>query len=155
MDAHEHVLRLGKLLGNLQSLELSLRGELARRPGAAQVHAEPGVDVLALPLGAEVPESNITDYASLRQLLDLFNTEARARGAPVVDLHVVELRDALAHGRVYSKTQAYPLTLVKFDKPKGGRARVMYRALMDEGWFGQQMKMLVDAMQIIIPGFEP
>jgi len=149
MNGDEHIQRLGKVVGNLQSLEFGIRGVLANLPGARRVHSDHGVDVLAFPVGSELPESDLTDYASLGKLVEMFNREAALRGAKTIDARVVVLRDALAHGRTYAKEARFPLRLVKFDKPRNGKVRVTYSEVMDHAWFDRQRDLLNDCMDAV------
>jgi hypothetical protein len=151
MNGDEHVQRLGKVVGNLQSLEFALRGALANMHGSRKVHPDHGVDVLAFPVGSVVPESDLTDYASLGKLVEMFNLGALASGGRTVNTHVVELRDALAHGRTYTHNREFPLRLVKFDKPRDGKVRVAYSEVMDHAWFDRQRDLLNDCIDAVRP----
>lgn len=149
MNHQEHAIRLGKLVGNLQSLEFGLRGVLAQGESSKASDAGSGLDALNFAVGSDVPETNITSYASLPRLVKLFNARANINGWDEVNVAVVELRDALAHGRTSSASPEFPLKLVKFDKPQNGRVRVTYSEIMDEAWFDRQMQMLRQAMNAI------
>jgi hypothetical protein len=52
------------------------------------------------PVGKVLPETEITSYASLGDLIKMYNPVAAKHGYPKLDHELVELRDALAHGKV-------------------------------------------------------
>lgn len=135
MDLNEHARHLGGLLVNLQSLEFLLRGFLNRLPGARPIGTSQGFDVYAAPVGSELSESDITSHDTLGQLVGKFDDEMKRRGSPLLDGSVVELRDALGHGRVSAALPDEHLRLLKFSKPVGGKVRVTFNEVMTEQWF--------------------
>lgn len=138
MDLDEHARHLGGLLGNLQSLEFALRIFLTHLPGARPISAPSGFDLYAAALGAYVPESDMTSYDTLSRLIAKFNKEMIRRGAPLLDASVIELRDALAHGRVSAPLPDEHLRLLKFSKPVNGVVQVTFSEVMNEEWFKNQ-----------------
>ena len=68
------------------------------------------------------------------------------RRAPKLDTTLIDLRDALAHGRVSAAEQNETLRLVKFSKPNGGLTRVTYNQLMTEDWFMEQKSRIRNAI---------
>jgi len=58
----------------------------------------------------------------------------------IVDENIVNLRDAIAHGRVFSFEPSCPLVLLKFSKPKGDQAKVEFNATMTSEWFDTNIK---------------
>jgi|SRR6185369_4840576 len=77
----------------------------------------------------------MTSYDTLCQLVTKFNDEMKRRGAPPLDTSVVELRDALAHGRVSAAPPEENLRLLKFSKPVKGKVQVTFNEVMTEQWF--------------------
>ena len=102
VDAHSW--ELGKLVNNSQSFELFLRVFLAGLAGSVKImregsHADmPRVDIPRV--GDVVPETALTNYDSLGQLIDKYNDAVEVHRR--IDRELVEIRDALAHGRVVS-----------------------------------------------------
>jgi hypothetical protein len=97
-----------------------------------------GTDIYSFPVGSELPENDITSYDSLGQLLTKFNAEMEKRGHAQLDMGLVDLRDALAHGRASAAVPDDTLRLIKFDKPRDGKVRVTFNELMTEQWFASQ-----------------
>ena len=130
MTIDEHTKYLGKLLANLQSLEFLLRAFLNRLPGARPIGLPYGTDIYSSPVGSELPENDITSYDSLSELLTKVNEEMKRRGAPGIDKKLVDLRDALADGRVSAALPDENMRLLKFDKPQNGKVRVVFNEVM-------------------------
>jgi hypothetical protein len=89
-------------MGNLLSLEFLLRVFLQSLPTARPIGIPYGTDLYSYPVGTEVPESELTSYDTLGKLIDKYNRQVKARGYEEIDRTLIEIRDALAHGRVSS-----------------------------------------------------
>lgn len=149
MPLDQHAIHLGGLIANLQSLEFLLRAFLQKLASARPLGIPYGTDVYSYPVGTELPESELTSYDSLGQLIDKYNAEMRKLGHPKIDPTLVELRDALAHGRVSAGTIDENLRLVKFDRPINGRVRVSFNEALTTSWFTKQKKRVYDAAQSV------
>ena len=149
MTADEHCKLLGRLVGNLQSLEFILRGFLQELPSARPIGIPPGTDLYAFPVGHVLPESEMTSWDTLSVLIEKFNREMRKRGAPGVDARIVEVRDALAHGRVSSSSPDENLRLLKFSKPSRRRVRIVFNEQMTKAWFEDQMRRARQAIIVV------
>lgn len=144
--ATDHALKLGKLLGNLQSLEALLRvyllkiGEKAKPPKSIQ-HA-----YWNLRVGDVIDEDEFSNYDTLGTLIRKFNDDVEKRDRALrVDAVVVEVRDVLAHGRVAGDEEdTTTLRIVKFGKPVGGHATVVVSSLMDDAWFEKHIPISLD-----------
>lgn len=134
MDNHAHALHLGGLVGNLQTLEMMIRLALSQQEGSS-AKGTFGDDFRDAPIGTRIPLSDMSNYASLRQLIEEFN-EKLSPAAPI-DLNLVNLRDALAHGRVSAGPRDNEYRIVKFSKPSKGddSVTVDYSDVMSEAWF--------------------
>ena len=147
--AENHVLYLGRLVGNLHSLEVLLRVYLAtsgaKRRGAQVPHGPPVI----LSIGDTLDEDEFTNYDSLGELVKKFNADVIGHAPHLqVDTKVVPLRDLLAHGRVSADApDEKRLRIVKFDRPSGGRVRVSDAALMDEGWFKTNIDLVLTQIE--------
>ena len=137
MTLEEHTLNLGKLIVNLHSLEFSLRVFLC------EAHKE---SFLIPNIGQKsVTETHLTNYDSLGQLIGKYNEIVTSANAQfLVDTSVVELRDAIAHGRVMSRTQNPPLRIFKFNKPNSGLVDVTYDQTMDQQWYDDSRRFVYD-----------
>lgn len=134
LNNQQHALHLGGLIGNLQSLEIFIRLTLAQHAGPAAKDTY-GDDFRNAPVGTLVPVSDLSSYASLRELINAFNSSFSPTHP--LDLSLVALRDALAHGRVFAGPSEEEFRLVKFGRPMNGATEVAveYSAVMTEAWF--------------------
>lgn len=140
----KHTLFLGKLVTNLQSLEFLLRGFLSTVYNLNSNGLIPGMpkNIYDLEVNTIVPENYLTNYYSLGQLIDKYNSYLNGRDTSlsINKQTLVDLRDALAHGRVSGTTPYPPHKILKFDSPKNGQVRVAFSQTMDEGWFRDQIR---------------
>jgi len=116
MNADEHSLNLGRLVGNLQSLEATIRTFLAR--------TDPSIN-------------SIINGDTLGPLVRKYNNQLAGNEPYSIDCEVVEIRNALAHGLVIAPSNStlnvsLPLTL--YHK---GRAYVM-----TVDWFQDKQKLV-------------
>lgn len=119
MTFDEHARQLGGLVANFQSLEFVLRVFLQ---GSAPLNGIPyGTDIYSFPIGTVLPKNELTNYDSLGKLIRRFNAEMTVQGRPEIDSSLVEVRDALAHGRVSGAAEDKNLRLLKFSTPKNGK----------------------------------
>jgi hypothetical protein len=92
MEGTEHVIGLGKIIGNLYSLELLLRIFLCEANGE-------NLEFPDSPTGT-VQETHLTNYMTLGELINAYNSKlAPPEKSFLVDRSVVKIRDAIAHGR--------------------------------------------------------
>jgi hypothetical protein len=142
MPDEGYATKLGKIWGNFHSLETVLRAILAQRDLREALTADQSFETLAA--GDLVRETPLTDYASLGQIIKQFNTVVSADRR--IDPTLVELRDALAHGRVWSSNGSFPLRLLKFDRPKDGSVRVTWATTLTDEWLDQQRERVFNAL---------
>lgn len=153
MDTNSNKSRelLGKILGNLQSLEFALRAVLYENESEPHYPLDYGKNLNDLSEGDIVPENAMTDYSSLGQLIDRFNSEiADGDNRLMVDQDLLKLRDALAHGRVSSKSESGDLVLIKFDRPKNNTVKVSYVQKMTKDWLKAQVKKIYEQTKMVI-----
>lgn len=149
MTPDEYREKLGAVVENFHALEFLLRAFLQKQPSARPLGFPPGTDIYAFPVGSELPESELTSYDSLGELISKFNQAMIACGKPVLDSTLVDIRDAIAHGRVSSRTKQGYLRLLKFDRPSGGKVRVVFNQELNEAWFKVQTERLWAAIEIV------
>jgi hypothetical protein len=139
MSPSEHSSYLGKLVHNFQCLEAWLRFVLLKLETSQ--HAQAQIDFENLPVGTALSVNEVTDYASLAALIARFNARMASKGAKTLNLALVEIRDAIAHGRVIGTASGFPLRLVKFSKPnpKSGQVSLIVNEVMDQQWFELQI----------------
>ena len=144
MNLESYTLALGKILVGFHSLEISLRHffqgyEATLNPPSPVVPPKP------LRVGQMVPKATYSAYDSLNGLLKSFNAVVKENHANLaLSPALIELRDALAHGRVWSETLQPPLQLLKFSKPLPNSVgiSVLQADVIDEAWLQAQMLML-------------
>ena len=153
MEHHAHAEHLGGIIGNLQTLEFSIRLCLSQQPGspARNRYTDDFRNALVDTL---VPESDMSSYASLGQLIKRFNEIFGHLGSQI-DPTLVDLRDVLAHGRVFAGPDEDHFRIVKFDKPVNGSARLSFNQVMTEDWFMHSKLRVRDAIQTVMGRFEP
>jgi hypothetical protein len=152
MDPYTKVFSdIGKIVTNLQSLEFALRlflGEIQSQSGAAKGTI---VDFARLNVGEYVPENYFTNYDTLKQLIQKANIELQTRSfSERIDESIVELRDAIAHGRVSSLHPDGPLRLLKFSKPADGKVQVKISVELSQEWLSKQIKRTHDEILKIV-----
>src|SRR6266852_8035970 len=99
MDLREHAALMGKLLLSSQCLEYALRASLYERCDPPHEPLAPGIVLDTMSFGDLVPENAITRWDSLTHLIKRYN-RAISDQQLAVDPSLVDLRDALAHGRM-------------------------------------------------------
>jgi hypothetical protein len=142
---------IGKIVSNLQSLEFALR--LVRYEFESAVGPPIGVPLGtgSLTVGAWVPETSLTDYDTLKQVIRKVNSILKSRGLrDRVDESLVDLRDALAHGRVMADVRQGPFHIFKFSKPRCGKVQVTVSIEMTPDWLAQQIKRTADELRKVV-----
>jgi hypothetical protein len=143
--------KLGHIVTNLQSLEFALRlflDEIQGHPGGTK---DRPTDFTELTVGEWVPEDYFTNYDTLKQLIRKANVELQTHGlSECIDESLVELRDAIAHGRVLSLHPAGPFRILKFSKPVEGRTQVRISVEMTPEWLSQQTRRTHDEILKIV-----
>jgi len=128
----DYVERLGRLQSALHKVEFWLRSYLFRAEGP-----QPVVNLNTIKIGDKVPVTALTDFDSLGELVARFNAKADPNAA--IGPGVVDLRNTLAHARIYSPTEQPPFRLVRFGKPARGLVEVVSVVdNLDAKWFDAQ-----------------
>lgn len=134
--------RLGRLVANLLSLELSLRLFLLKVDGDDFVDANPH----AASVGEWVNVNALTDFRPLSQILKRYNELAESDGASSISSEIVVLRNAIAHGRLGAVSGEDSFRLIKYGQPDGGRVPVEFNQECSEQWFKEENGLLRDAI---------
>ena len=142
MNGEDHLIGLGKVIGNLHTLEVLLRVFLSEAHGQDS----------SFPIKeAEVPLTHLTNFMSLGELIDEYNEQLlENESAFAVLREVVEIRDALAHGRLTSLTTSFPLTLHRFGKPRAGKVPVKLTVLLSKEWFDRNRQLVRTQLENVI-----
>src|SRR5947209_2870741 len=101
MDQKLYVIGLGELLRTFQSLEFLLRSFLYEKADPPHTKFPDNFVIQKLSVGDTVETNAATDFSSLSQLIDRYNKLIKPTAPELMlDPSIVQLRDALAHGRV-------------------------------------------------------
>jgi len=141
-----HALRLGKIVGNLQTLEFAARMAITKLDAR-----QAGLVSSQLPQVKEgdwVEMNALTNADDLLQTLEKYNKQAPA-DCRVDVKSIVRLRDALAHGRTFNFGNSRPayLRLLKFGRKPDTQNRVQVTMAVDmtESWFIRNIEFLQEA----------
>lgn len=139
---------LGRLDSNLAQLEFAIRVALhLQEPEARRMSTEA---LRALKVGDVLPENFLTDWRTLKMLIGEYNKLEAVRGGLRVDPAIVDLRDALAHGRLSASTLTSEHRLIRFSRPNGNgevRVEAVYAVTLE--WLGEQTDKVARAMQVV------
>lgn len=139
MDLEEHARLLGRIVGNLQSLEILLRAYLYAMGDPPHAPLPAGKTLDSLLVNDTVGVNALTDFSSLGKLIERYNRCVETTHPHLkVDSSIVDLRDAFAHGRVSAPDPTSDLSLVKFDQPSGGTTKVTFSKKLTEQWLSTQ-----------------
>ena len=142
--------KLGKIVSNLQSLECLLRMFLKEANGESA-----STQYFNLKVNDEVSEDSFTNYDTLDQLIKKYNAHVSVVDkALCISAKVVPLRDALAHGRVFSTNPSpgHPSQLLKFDKPVNGKVKVTHSEEMNSDWYEKNIDLTFKQIERVING---
>ena len=142
--ATDHATRLGKLIGNFQSLETVLRVFLDKVSASTSPRLPQSKTYFGLRAGEEVPVNAFTNFDTLGQLICSYNAVVGAKDQALkVDATVVAVRDLLAHGRIAADSpDETRLTIIKFDRPLNASVRVSDSATMANEWFQERIDLV-------------
>ena len=149
--ASDHALKLGKLLGNLQSLEALLRVYLLKVGQKSRSAKSIRHSYWNLRVGDVIDEDEFSNYDPLGKLIRKFNKDVKVRDdSLLLDPAVVDIRDLLAHGRVAGEREdTSSLRIVKFRKPSNGKVIVVASTLMDDEWFARSIPLVAAQIRMV------
>jgi hypothetical protein len=139
MNQNEYSLGIGRVFVNLHALEFSIRLFLQElNPDSPPNSLK--IITSKLKVGQSLPVDALTNYDTMGELISKYNMAIESSHPQyTVDKSIPNLRDALAHGRVWSANPNPPTQLVKFSKPtKDGMTTVTHVELMDSDWLKKQ-----------------
>ena len=142
-----HALNLGKLLANLQSIEMGARMAIVKLDKRAADQEQSQLPQLKA--GDMVELNALTNGDDLRQTLEKYNKMAALDCRMEIE-PIVNLRDALAHGRAFGFGPVKPLRLLKFSrKAKGDKVLIELALDMTDEWFHKSVNILDQALEKI------
>ena len=135
---------LGRLVGNLWSLEWMLRNVLYRLEHPPHTSMGQCKPLFTANVEDKFPVNALTSYASLGELIDAYNKTVLVP----IDRSLVTLRDTLAHGRVLCDDPVWPnLVLAKMGKPANGTVVVETSYDMSIDWMNSQIARTREALE--------
>jgi hypothetical protein len=147
VEVREHLVLVGGIIMNLQALETVLRYFLLRRSRQDPQFPKVG--------DADVSETYLTNYMSLGYLIDEFNKglEENEKQFEVAKA-VVDIRDALAHGRLLTVLRQPPYRLWKFGKANDHRVSVEFCEELTSEWLKAKSDMIFAEKEKVISCFK-
>jgi hypothetical protein len=156
MDHSQHAALMGSLVGNFNSLEFILRTYLTKLPSTGALGIPTNKHYYEYPVGSEIGVDPFSNFDSLGELIDKVNAHLASNGGPQIDRALVEVRDAIAHGRISAPNTASNLHLIKFDRPnRSNKVRVVFNEELSETWLSSQRRRVHDAIQIVYAHMPP
>lgn len=126
-----HTRYTGYLVLNLQALETTIRAFLECRDGGTLEFPKPG--------DASTDETWLTRYCYFGPLVDEFNSSLRSeeeRQLYTLNTDIVNIRNAFAHGRLFTDFERFPARLWMFGRKKNGEGKldVEFSQLLTPEW---------------------
>lgn len=97
-------------------------------------------------VGQKLPENDLSSYDSLGILVAKYNDAAAGLGYNLIDAGLVEIRDALAHGRVSAPLPSDTLRLLKFSRAQANQVEIRFNEQLTEEWLTKQIGRVRDAI---------
>jgi hypothetical protein len=139
MESKDHINGVGSIVTNLQALESVLRAFLLERYGQRWQFPK---------VGDTTADMNyLTNWISLGDLIEEYHRDlADHEKEYSIDVSVVTIRDALAHGRLFVRGSdpKPPYELWKFAKSKDGKMPVEFSETLTQDWLKAKWE-LVDS----------
>jgi hypothetical protein len=148
-----YALALGKLFGNLISLDAALRAALDVAYPSLPGPLHNGRPLTTLNVGDQAAENWITKRCYLSDLVTAYNELQGERGRPErkIDAAVVDLRNALAHGFVTAAVPGGILTLMKFGRGSAPRSlEVTEKVELTPEWMADQLARVRDVFFSVV-----
>jgi hypothetical protein len=140
----QHFLNLGKLTGNLQTIEMGARLAIVRFDDAASQCVQ--AQLPKIKVGEEIKLNAFTNKDDLNQTLEKYNKRAPL-DCRIDKRPIVALREALAHGRTFGFDSMKNLRLLKFSRKTNHNKVVVELAVdMTEEWFQNNIRILNNAI---------
>ena len=158
MNQNKYAKKLGRIVANMHGLEFAIRAFLFHSETTFLGLPQLNINYNKLKVGDCVDYNAFTNYYTLGKLVDEYNTFVRKHIQSsmnyILDKSVVDLRDAIAHGRISSNNPDEDYCLLKFGKKENGKTKVTFFARMDENWFRIQNNLLANQIRKIISAAE-
>ncbi len=149
IDMWNYPTNIGRLVINLHSIEVVIRLFLSINEVGSQNTIRLAQSVRSFEINQEVDENKFTNYDTLKTLINEYNKiiSSYSYNDLVIDIELVKLRDAMAHGRAFYLEQYPPYTtmlLLKFSNPRENivshKPIVVLKELMTKKWLDKNIK---------------
>jgi hypothetical protein len=147
--SQKYMLSMGKLVVNFQSLEFALRAFLYNHESGWRQQGDPTF-LENIKEGNSVKENAFTNWDQLGKLIKKYNEIVGSTNPEFfVDADLKNTRDALAHGRIASRSPSSdePQKLVKYDKPSNEKVHVTHCVVLSKDWFDKEIRRVYEAVQ--------
>jgi hypothetical protein len=137
---------LGRLIANINSLEVEIRFFLLIDEYGWEKANQWAKSLLTLEAGQNVVVNPFTNYDKLNVLIGTYNKKvkklSKLPGELTISDKIVDLRNALAHGRAFfSVPNTPPMILLAFDNPKGHKqTKLLSKDTMTRTWLVKNIK---------------
>jgi hypothetical protein len=153
--SESHFKDTGKLVVNMQSFETIIRGFLYNDEVAKGTASSAQIDFSKVKQGDIVLKNAFTNYDAMRDLIRKYNSDSRIMSAALtVDEALADIRDAIAHGRLFSSDLSDTMQLLKFKRPNKDKVGVAFSESMTKDWFRTQVSRFYDATLKVIEANE-
>jgi hypothetical protein len=147
---HIYPTALGRLFANLATLEFALRVTLYLMDTPAAQRLPLTWRYADLSVGDEMPKTWLNDWKYLSELIAIYNKRQAGAGLQQIDSGISDMRNALTHGGVASKSDRETLTVVKFGRPSGGVSRVLEKHVLTLEWLDLQISRVFGATRCVM-----
>lgn len=143
---------IGSILSNFQSLEFAIRVFLLEAEQSAGHDAS--FSPVGLHLDNHAPINAFTNHDTLAPLIYKYNRRVKTSHPTLhVDPGLVDLRNAIAHGRVSALQPGFPLLLLNFGPHRNGRVRVTQAEEINKDWLNNQThRVFSELMKVVRAG---
>jgi len=150
LTVDDHNKGVGAIVMNLQALETTLRFFFFRKNGEKSAFRD-------AKKGEFVPGSSLVSHKQLRKWIRQYNScltkEEFAEYSITED--IVEVRDALAHGRLLAREPPkLPYTLWNFKEQSNGKVEVRFHEVLTADWLKKTIGEIDNAKETVVACFK-
>jgi hypothetical protein len=133
---------LGELAANLVTLEFALRVALYLYETPRAQRRLPSFKIANL-------DSWVSSWSSLSDAIEVYNEIQAVAGQPQIDAGIIDLRNAIAHGRITGGSSADPMTVTRSDLASRELVRASEKHVMTLDWIRAQTDRVSSAIRAV------
>ena len=142
--------KLGQAVSQFHTLEFLLRNFLFIKSNHQNTNSKLPIDLYKLNPGESTPVTEFTNYDTSQKLIHKTNVIFTNCNLPPFDTSIVDIRDAVAHGRVATLRKTSDRFLLKFENPKKEtHVKLSHKFELTESFFNSINKKLKDYINIL------